>query len=270
MRDLTVNFNNSDAADTFVCVLKEAGFGVIQNHPIRAELIQEVHEGWGTFFDSTDKLNYLYDKETHDGYFPYFPGDANESYHFYPWGRCPAKLDQKTRELFQQMDALAATLLSWMEKHSPEHVRESFSMPLSHMIKDSPKTLLKLRHYPAIGRTEEAAAAKRIVEHEDINLITLLPANTAGLQVKDTSGNWHDVVSDPGAIVVSTGDMLQICSGGYYKSTTHRIVHPDGGEAGKPRLCMPLFLHPCNDVRLSAEHTASTYLWQRLEEKGLT
>jgi hypothetical protein len=32
---------------------------------------------------------------------------------------------------------------------------------------------------------------------------------------------------------------------------------------------MPLFLHPFRDARLSAEHTAGSYLDQRLREIGL-
>ena len=110
----------------------------------------------------------------------------------------------------------------------------------------------------------------RAAAHEDINLITLLPAATApGLEVLDTQGRWHSVKCDPGTIAINAGDMLQMASCGFFKSTTHRVVNPRGPEARLPRYSMPLFLHPRAEVRLSAEHTAKSYLEERLRELGL-
>lgn len=274
---LTADFSQPDAGDVFVRSIKETGFGVIKNHPIQAKLIQEVYQEWDAFFNSSDKLNYLYDKETQDGYFPFLSENAKDSvykdlkefYHLYSWGRYPKGLSQKTMDLYQQLDKLAGTLLQWIDERTPQELRDQFSEPLSQMIKDSPKTLFRILYYPALKGDEEPGAV-RAAAHEDIDLLTLLPAaTTTGLQVKDVHGNWHDVASDPGTIVVNAGDMLQMCSNGYYKSTTHRVMNPTGEEAKKPRLSMPLFLHPRGEVQLSAEHTASTYLWQRLEELGV-
>ena len=75
--------------------------------------------------------------------------------------------------------------------------------------------------------------------------------------------------ADPGSVVVNSGDMLQMASGGFYRSTTHRVVNPSGEGARRPRLSMPLFLHPWPLVRLSATHTAREYLDERLREIGL-
>ena len=106
--------------------------------------------------------------------------------------------------------------------------------------------------------------------HEDINLLTLLPAGTApGLQVKDRAGAWHDVACDPSAVIVNSGDMLQMASGGYFRSTTHRVTNPTGAMRATSRYSMPLFLHPRPEVRLSATHTADDYLDERLAEIGL-
>ena len=63
--------------------------------------------------------------------------------------------------------------------------------------------------------------------------------------------------------------MLQMASGGYYRSTTHRVVNPTGEAALTSRYSMPLFLHPRPEVRLSETHTAGTYLDERLSEIGL-
>ena len=51
------------------------------------------------------------------------------------------------------------------------------------MMKDSDKTLLRILHYPPLAGDEEPSAI-RAAAHEDINLLTVLPAaNEPGLQV---------------------------------------------------------------------------------------
>ncbi len=61
------------------------------------------------------------------------------------------------------------------------------------------------------------AKGVRAAAHEDINLITLLVAGTRpGLEAKDKNGNWHQITTDPGTIIVNIGDMLKEVSGGYY------------------------------------------------------
>src|SRR6185312_15947729 len=110
----------------------------------------------------------------------------------------------------------------------------------------------------------------RAAAHEDINLITVLIAATSpGLQVKDANGNWHEVQCHPGTLVINSGDMLKMATGGFYGSTTHRVVNPAGPEAKKPRYSMPLFLHARKNVRLNEKYTAGSYLEERLLEIGL-
>ncbi len=112
--------------------------------------------------------------------------------------------------------------------------------------------------------------AIRAAAHEDINLITLLPAATAtGLEILDNQGNWHEVPCTMGDLVVNVGDMLQLASQGYYRSTTHRVVNPVGALVGRSRYSMPLFLHPRPEVILADGVTAKSYLQKRLREIGL-
>ena len=102
---------------------------------------------------------------------------------------------------------------------------------------------------------------------DSINLITLLPAaNEPGLQVQARDGSWLEVPCDFGNLVVNVGDMLQEASGGYFPSTTHRVVNPDGASHNRSRISIPLFLHPRSEVVLSQRHTAGSYLSERLEE----
>ena len=90
-----------------------------------------------------------------------------------------------------------------------------------------------------------------------------------GLEAQDKNGNWHKISTDPGTIIVNVGDMLKEASGGYYPSTTHRVVNPSKNVNNDSRYSMPLFLHPRDDVQLSENYTAASYLRERLLEIGL-
>lgn len=277
MKVLKADFKSKDAANTFVSSCRDTGFGAITNHPIQKQLIDDVYSEWKDFFASESKFDYLYNKQTQAGYFPmlsenakgFKQKDLKEFFHVYPNQVFPKTLSDKTIQLRDQLYSLGRTLLQWLDDLSPDDIKNNFSMPLAKMADGSPKNLFRIIHYPPIQDDIEPGAI-RAAAHEDINLITLLPASTAmGLQVKDKEGNWYNVPGDYGDIVVNVGDMLQMASQGFYKSTTHQVINPEGSEARKARFSMPLFVHPHSDVRLSEKHTAGSYLQERLEEIGL-
>lgn len=278
MNVLTVEYGRGDSKKRFTESLRDTGFAVLSNHPIPQELIKAVFEDWAAFFTTTVKHEYLFDVKTQEGYFPfksenaknYNIKDLKEFYHLYEWSKLPKGLTDKTWEFFKRMSALSNELLGWVQEETPADIRSRLSMPLTQMTEGSRETLLRPIHYPPIVGNEEVGAI-RAAAHEDINLITLLPAATApGLQVLDNAGTWHNVSCDPGTIAINAGDMLQMATEGYYRSTTHRVINPaDSENAGKPRYSMPLFLHPRADVRLSSQYTAGSYLEERLREIGL-
>ena len=160
-------------------------------------------------------------------------------------------------------------MLDWIEQHSPTEVAQKYSEPLSSMIKNTPNTLLRVLHYPPLSGDEEPGAV-RAAAHEDINLITILPAaNEPGLQVQQKNGKWLDIPADFGQLIINIGDMLQEASGGYFPSTSHRVINPSGENAKKSRISLPLFLHPRDEVVLSERHTQLSYLQERLKELGV-
>jgi isopenicillin N synthase-like dioxygenase len=274
---LTVRYTDPKAPQLFARSLHETGFAVLTEHPISHPLIDRVFADWAAFFASPAKHEVTFQPSRQEGYFPFKTENAKDSsikdlkefFHLYPRTAMPAGMGPATREMYDRLHTLATELLGWIDENTPVEVRSRFSMPLSRMIEGSDETLLRPIHYPPL-RGDEEAGAIRAAAHEDINLITLLPAATApGLQVKTKDGSWLDVSCDPGALVINSGDMLQMCSGGYYVSTTHQVVNPVGPESRLPRYSMPLFLHPRGDVPLSAEHTAGSYLRERLYEIGL-
>lgn len=272
-----VDFLSETAAADFTASLKDTGFAVLRNHPVPEALIEGTYKDWREFFEGDTKRKYLFSKDKQDGYFPFGTENAKDAplkdlkefYHIYTWGRFPKELGGRTMLLFRELNELAITLLSWIESNLPPEISRGFSIPLRDMITDSPRTLLRTIYYPALTGDEEPGAI-RAAAHEDINLITvLIGATQSGLQAQDLDGKWHDVPLDRDMIAVNTGDMLQMASGGYLPSTTHQVINPVGADRSEPRLSMPLFLHPRNEVALSDTHTADSYLKERLLEIGL-
>jgi len=280
MKLQTVDYTDTSASKNFTQSLVDTGFGIVKNHPIDMKLVEAVYAGWKDFFAWPQEKQepYLFSKDTHDGHIPlelsevakgFELKDIKEFYHYYTWGRCPDELKENTQKLCQQLSSLAGTLLQWIEDNTPEHISKNLSMPLSKMIEDSPNSLFRIINYPPLTGTEEPGAI-RAAAHEDINLITLLPAATAaGLQVLTKENEWLDVPCAADTVVVNIGDMLHECTEGYYHATKHRVINPEGEQANEARLSMPLFLHPRDEVVLSKRHTRKTYCEERYKELGL-
>lgn len=274
-----VSYLDANAPQKIGSALHTIGFVVLADHPISADLIKTVYGQWAEFFNSPDKTLYSFDPQVQAGYFPfqtetakgYSKPDLKEFFHLYRLRNSaiqslPKGMGQESWELFQSLINLGAEILAWIEQVLPVSVQSALTMPLSAMIANSQENLLRILHYPPLTMPTDGAI--RAASHEDINLITLLPAATAtGLQVLDNFGKWYDVPSDSENIVVNVGDMLQLATGGYYRSTTHRVIN--GVEINSSRYSMPMFLHARPDVTLVQGVTARSYLQERLRELGL-
>lgn len=271
----TVDYKNPDAPEQFVESLRTTGFGVLRNHPLPQDMVDSIYKNWHEYFCNEDKQNYLFNKEKYDGFFPATDAEAakgrltrdiKEYYHFYPWGQCPESLKAEVSEYYRLACEFGSELLSWVEAHSPAEVKKLYREPLSEMMRGSEQSLLRILHYPPL-KGDEKPDAIRASAHEDINLLTVLPAaNEPGLQVMSRDDSWLDVPCDFGNLIVNIGDMLQEVSAGYFPSTTHRVVNPTGARQNNSRISIPLFLHPRLDVALSDRYTAGSYLAERLAE----
>ncbi len=272
----TLSYTSPEAPAAFTRSLRETGFAVLTDHPIGPERIAEAYAEWGRFFNSDAKNEYLVNPETQDGYFPFRSENAKDAkakdlkefYHVYPEGRVPGDLEASTRALYDDLVAIGATLLGWIQENTPAEVTARFSEPLPQMLAGSKQSLLRILHYPPLDQPPEPGAV-RAAAHGDINLITVLLAGSApGLEARDTAGNWHGVPCDPGMIAINCGDMLEMASGGYFPSTVHRVVNPQK-TATDARFSMPMFLHPRPEVLLKEGTTAEDFLQERLREIGL-
>lgn len=274
-----IDYSSSQAPRDFAVSLKETGFAVLKNHSIDQKLVDSVYQDWKEFFAKNSKFDYLFDPNLtrQAGYFPfksenakgYSTKDLKEFYHYRDENDLPKEMGKNTQVLFNALSQLGQEVMQWVEEGLPADISNSLSMPLQTMVEKSDMSLIRILHYPPIIHEEEENAV-RAAAHEDIDLLTILPAATAsGLQVLDRAGTWHDILCDYGTLIFNGGDMLQEATKGYYKSTTHRVVNPMGDLARLSRYSLPLFLHPRSDVRLSDVHTAESFLAQRLKEIGL-
>ena len=270
-----VDYRSPNAAQAFCQSLHDTGFAVLAKHPLDQHLVEGIYAEWLQFFGTKAKYQYAQDPIKLDGYFSpavsetaknHTQRDLKEFFHIFPWGRYPQEVSDAARRYYAAGSALAAELLQWVEDNSPSDVKARYSMPLPEMIKGCEQTLLRVLHYPPL-RGDEQAGAVRAAAHGDINLLTLLPAATEpGLQVLGKDQQWHDVPCDFGLLIVNIGDMLQEASGHYYPSTVHRVLNPTGDGRFKPRISMPLFLHPRREVVLSERYTVESYFQERMRE----
>ncbi|PSS14883.1 hypothetical protein M430DRAFT_51540 [Amorphotheca resinae ATCC 22711] len=87
--------------------------------------------------------------------------------------------------------------------------------------------------------------------HTDYNTLTFLfHQPVAGLQVQTKDG-WKYVRSSPDSIIVNVADALEFLSGGYLKSTVHRVVRPPEDQASRPRLGLIYFARPEANIALA-------------------
>jgi len=270
MKIQKVDYSDPKFAEKFITSLKETGFAVISGTSVKQSSVESVQNTWRKFFQSSkeEKNKFLFNETEQAGYFPFLSENAKdqdtpdlkEFYHIFKEKNLPTNMDSKeTWSLRNQIMEMGMKLLSVIEKDLG--LAEG---TFQNSVKGCERTLYRIIYYPALTGKEDGI---RAAAHEDINLITLLPAqSSAGLEAKDAQGNWCSVEYEAGDIVVNVGDMLQMFTGGDYLSTTHRVVNPE--DNGVDRIAMPVFMHPSADFDLG-QMTAGEYLDQRLAEIGL-
>ncbi|WP_433209552.1 isopenicillin N synthase family dioxygenase [Dactylosporangium sp. CS-047395] len=104
----------------------------------------------------------------------------------------------------------------------------------------NPTVLFRIFHYPP---SPPRATDWGVGEHTDYGLLTLLlQDDNGGLQVRGPGGGeaWIDAPPVPGTFVCNIGDMLDRMTGGWYRSTPHRVRNTSGNE----RLSFPFFFDP--------------------------
>jgi isopenicillin N synthase-like dioxygenase len=86
--------------------------------------------------------------------------------------------------------------------------------------------------------------------HTDYGSLTILwqEPGVAGLQVRNTAGEWVDVGPDERAFVVNVGDLMAYWTNDRWVSTLHRVANPPRDRADKTRLSISFFHQPNADA----------------------
>lgn len=279
MKIATIDYQSAEAPKQLVKSLKQTGFAVLYNHPIPLSLFDQMKADWQKFFASEElKKQFMFDilKCPQDGYVPTESAkgevlnDLKEFFQVYKNGRMP-DCTSATWQLFDSLYDVGVSVLTWIQEYTPDEVRRHFSCPLQDMVDPIEQTMLRVIHYPPQTGSEQTGAL-RAAAHEDINILTVLPASDEpGLEAMDLNGVWHTVPTDPGMLIINSGDPLEVCSRGYYKATTHRVRNPSSERMKVSRYSFPMFVHPKNNIILDADTglTHRAFLIKRLEELGL-
>jgi isopenicillin N synthase-like dioxygenase len=288
--------------ETFGAGLQKFGFVAVENHGVPEELIDRNYELFREFFALDDDIKQQYEQPESGrqrGYTPFgvekakdkdVP-DLKEFWHvgqeIEPGseleGRLPnnvwpeelPQLRQNNLELFRSMESSAMQMLAAISEYL---TGEPATIPGK---AENGNSVLRIIHYPPTEGIIEPGAM-RAAEHEDINLITLLPsATSSGLEILTRDGEWLPVPALEGQMIVDTGDMMKRLTNDVMPATTHRVVNPDGSN--EERYSMPFFVHPHPDASLDVlpecvedgeepkyePITADEFLQERLREIGV-
>lgn len=301
LRDYT--HGGPEERDAFVQALgkalQELGFVAVDGHGVPTDLIHENYRLFEALFGLDDESKRKYERpETgrQRGYTSFGvehakgheKADLKEFWHVgrelpaghplarrMPRNEWPNEIEDfrtKTMALYTAMDTCAQHLLEAISVYLGEAPNA-----LPDMAKDG-NSVLRVIHYPVCDGFDDPGTM-RAAAHEDINLITLLPeATQSGLEILTRDGQWLEVPSLPGQMIVDTGDMMRRVTNDVIPATTHRVVNPKGTPTD--RYSMPFFTHPHPDAKLKVlasclkdgeeprypEQTADEYLMERLRE----
>lgn len=285
--------------DTLMAGLKDYGFIILKDHLIDQNKVDKAYLLLKEFYSLPNdvKMNYRKNNGGQRGYTPFKQehaknsnfGDLKEFWHvgrelaenskyksIYPENVWPSEISEFKNvmmDLYSAMDQTSVVLL--------EAIGRGLDLPANYfaeMVHDG-NSILRAIHYPPTAN-QDIKNAVRAAAHEDINLITLLVGATdSGLELLDRDGSWLSVNSNPGEIVVDTGDMMSRLTNDVLPATTHRVVNPI--DCSSTRYSMPFFVHPHSDAILSClasckgsgakyeDISAGDFLIERLRAIGL-
>tara|TARA_E500000075_G_C6976821_1_gene314093 strand:+ start:395 stop:1231 length:837 start_codon:yes stop_codon:yes gene_type:complete len=270
-----VDFTLPEAPRFFTESMLESGFAVITNHNIARDEISNFYQAWEHFFVHEKPEEFLAKGEDQAGYFSEEKAetakgntaqDLKEYFQYWPGTKVPPHLTEITLSFFKKMIDMGLIAMLWLQENTDSSIWHRIDRPFPEYLSQE-HTLLRVLRYPPMKGPIKAGAT-RAAAHEDINLITMLPAaDEPGLELKSKStGEWFPLEAPAGSIVVNIGDMLQELTDGLLPSTSHRVVNPKPEHILNSRMTAPVFCHPHPELVLSERYSAKDYLSERLKE----
>lgn len=246
-----------DASHNLKVAASETGLFYISNHGIDQNLILEVIDLAKEFFSlplENKMLNYIGTSPSHSGYVPTTEkgiyGDEAEDrrYEAFDLSNEGGSLyDYKKGNIFsgsnswpyipkfKEKVSLYKSALESLSHYICELIEISLSLPegfFSSKMKQ-PMSQLRLIHYlannkkPSINNVNMGA-------HTDYELFTILHQQSKGIQSQILDGSWVDIPIIEGAFIVNVGDLLEVISGGVYKSNLHRVINTNAERFSIP------------------------------------
>ncbi len=269
--------------------VKETGFFILFNTPIRNSDVEEVlknykaffslpkeiksrvsmvgtgsNRGWGDVQGEQVNPNYNADyKEIFDNGMEIEESDPLSKLSVYAknnWPAAPKNFSKIVLSYYERSIKLSKNILRQVSKtinHDYKYFDDKFKTPMA---------LLRGNFYP---ERPDWASDKDfgIASHTDYGCLTLLANDgTPGLEVLNLDKQWIPVDFKPGEFVVNFGEMLQMWSNNQIKATPHRVK-----GSKKERISVPLFFNPSyytdiSPANSSIKITAGEYLTKRFNE----
>jgi isopenicillin N synthase-like dioxygenase len=254
------------AVDSIAEACGSWGFFQVTNHGISQDLIDQVWQQTRGFFNLPieRKMSVLRSRENPWGFYhnelTKNQRDKKQVFDFTREGTDPI-YGQSNRWPTQQ-DAFKLTMQEYFAACTQLSLQllEAFciglDLPAKFMHADFASNhtgFLRLNYYPVHDPIEGAADDYQAVadlgvhHHTDAGALTvLIQDEVGGLQVH-RDGYWYDIPPVAGAIVINTGDMMQVWSNDVYHAPLHRVLAMDACD----RYSLPFFFNPTADAQVS-------------------
>ncbi|KAJ7082405.1 Clavaminate synthase-like protein [Mycena belliarum] len=262
-------------AETLIRAVREKGFFYVKNFGVSQEAVNRQFAIGKAFYDLPleEKMRYVPDNFMQGGFNGYMPagrivvdpntglkdkvevynipkfnGDFTHS-HPAPVSRNLAEIEEFVRtvqtKIVEPLLTLVAIALELPEDYlrklhqyevkSEDHIRHAYMKCSKHPTRDNERL------------------AAWVPGHTDLGSFTLLFRQpVAGLQISDpVTDEWKWVKPQDAMLTVNTCDALQLLTGGYVRSTIHRVHPPPRDQQHVDRLGLLYFSRPHNDVKLA-------------------
>ena len=244
------------------------GFVILAGHGVDPKLHEQGIEKTREFFESStvdERMKYLAQRygSVNEGYFP-----IKETSRIHPdlvegWVFCRRAFNMDGDSTYNEQDFWPKQgFEAFFRQIVLEH--EELILPIMQSIlryfgcdphlydKKLTKTNFgfRLNYYPPMSAEDVESGAGRMLGHEDVDLFTILPAESVeGLQVLNRENmKWIRLNPPKGSIVLNTGDYMQRITNDRLPSTTHRVSKPQNPELlGKPRITFPMAVYVWED-----------------------
>jgi len=159
---------------------------------------------------------------------PFYGADTFGHFADNVWPSRPASLRPEVMAYFREAQRVATELT--------EVFARALGMPdgwFGPYVDRSTVTMRVIRYERGPEDPAPAPEQMRMGAHTDYGIVTVLYADPVpGLQILGPEGEWHDVVPEPGAVLVNLGDLVAQWTNDRWRSTLHRVVPPPGDATG--------------------------------------